>query len=245
MKKMPARLAMSCLFVAVTAAQAQYKEIPVVDGGGLAGRITVIGTVAPLPPHPVFKNADVCGKTVPDDRMVTDGKGGVGNVLVYFTGVTAGKPIPRDQPVTLDNVKCAFVPHVLAATVGQRLQISNSDPILHDAQALVGTDTLFNVAIPKGRTVQRPLATPGLAHINCNVRHTSMSAYLFVGENPYHTVTSPNGDFRLTDIPPGTYTLHVWHELLGSVERQVTIEPGKTATVDVQLHAVAPENTTE
>jgi hypothetical protein len=33
----------------------------------------------------------------------------------------------------------------------------------------------------------------------------------------------------------------VWHELLGSRERQVTIAPGETATVEFALEAVAPK----
>jgi hypothetical protein len=32
----------------------------------------------------------------------------------------------------------------------------------------------------------------------------------------------------------------VWHELLGGVDRPVTVESGKTATVDIALPSVAP-----
>jgi plastocyanin len=233
----------SCLLLNAGSSVAQYRESPVENAGRIAGRVTVTGTVEPLAPLPVFKHHEVCGNTVPDERLLTDGKGGLRNAVVYLTGVSAGKPIARDQTVKLDNAHCAFVPHVLTASVGQELEIHNSDPILHDAHALIGAQTLFNVAIPKGRTVKRPLAVPGLARITCNVRHTWMSAYLFIGENPYHTVSGANGDFSITDVPPGSYTLHVWHELLGSVEHQVTVEPGKTTTVDVQLAAVAVEET--
>jgi hypothetical protein len=52
-----------------------------------------------------------------------------------------------------------------------------------------------------------------------------------------HAATRPRTDF----VPPGTYTIAVWHEMLGSRERQVTVAPGETATVDFALQAVAPE----
>jgi hypothetical protein len=47
--------------------------------------------------------------------------------------------------------------------------------------------------------------------------------------------------FVLDDSPPGVHTIVVWHELLGSRERQVTVRPGETATVDFELEALAPE----
>ena len=160
--------------------------------------------------------------------------------VVSLTDITAGKAVPRDRAVTLDNVKCAFVPHVAAASVGQMLVIHNTDPFLHDAHALLGERTLFNVAIPKGMTVRKPLAYAGLIHINCNV-HTWMHAYLFVAEHPYDTVTDDAGEFGIDGIPPGTYTLRVWHELLGSSERTVTVQAGKATSVDVDLQSVAAE----
>ena len=141
----------------------------------------------------------------------------------------------------LDNRKCAFVPHVLAASIGETLEMHNEDPFLHDAHAWLGTETLFNLAIPKGRTVRRVLDRPGVVHVNCNVRHTWMHAYLFVTEHPYHAVTDGRGQFVLDDVPPGVHTITVWHELLGSRERQVTVAAGETATVDFTLEPLAPE----
>jgi hypothetical protein len=153
--------------------------------------------------------------------------------------------VPRDRPVVLDNVKCAFVPHVLSATVGQTLEIHNSDPFPHDAHAWLGTRTLFNVGILPGHTSRQPLADAGLIHINCNVRHTWMHAYVSVSDDPYHAVTGADGRFAIDQVPPGTYTLRIWHELLGSVDRPVTVEAGKTATVDFALPATAPLPTPE
>ena len=220
---------------------AAYREEAIANGGRIVGTVRVTGDVTPLPPQPVFKEKDFCGETVPDERLVVDPAGHLGNAVVHLVGIQAGKPIPRADPVRLENRKCAFVPHVVAATVGQTLEIQNQDPFLHDAHAILGPDTLFNLAIPKGGTVHQVLATPGTAHVNCNVRHTWMHAYLFVTEDPYHAVTDGGGRFIIDDVPPGTYTIAVWHEILGNRERQVTVAPGETATADFTLEAVAPE----
>lgn len=222
-------------------AAAAYREGPVANGGSIAGVVRVAGEIPVLPPQPVFKQHEICGTTVPDERLLVGPNQTLRNAVVSIAEIAAGKAVPRDRPVTLDNVKCAFVPHVTSATVGQMLHIHNGDPFLHDAHAFMDGRTLFNVAVPKGVTVRKPLAYAGMVHINCNVRHTWMHAYLFVAAHPYHAVTSENGQFVLDDVPPGTYTVRIWHELLGSVERTVTVEAGKAATVDVELRAVADE----
>jgi plastocyanin len=159
--------------------------------------------------------------------------------VVRLDGITKGKPLPT-AAVVLHNHVCAFVPHVMTASTGQSLEIVNDDPFLHDAHALLGQRTLFNLGIPRGRTVHHQLDEPGLIHINCNVRHTWMHAYLVVADHPYHAVTAADGRFSITDVPAGTYRLTVWHEILGSTERPVTVTAGGTVTADVDMPAVAP-----
>jgi len=232
-------LVMTCLFL-VSPAVAEYQEVVVDNGGSITGHVRVSGEVPTLPPQPVFKEHDVCGTTIRDERLVVGSGGALRDVVVRLTDVKAGKAVPRDRPLLLDNVKCAFAPHVATATVGQMLDIRNRDPFLHDAHALLGAQTLFNVAVPKGKTLRKPLAYAGLIRINCNV-HTWMHAYLFVAEHPYHTVTGEDGGFVIDGVPPGTYTLSVWHELLGSVERQVEVQSGKATTAEISLSAAAPE----
>jgi plastocyanin len=234
-------IVLASLVLLCGAGAATYREEAIANGGRIVGTVRVVGDVTPLPAQPVFKELDLCGETVPDERLVVDPAGHLGNAVVHLADIQAGKPVPRSETVRFDNRKCAFVPHVVAASVGQTLEIHNEDPFLHDAHAIRGTETLFNLAIPKGRTVHHVLATPGTAHVNCNVRHTWMHAYLFVTDDPYHAVTDPAGRFVLDDVPPGTYTIAVWHEMLGSSQRQVTVAPGKTATVDFALQAIAPE----
>jgi hypothetical protein len=217
---------------------AEYREEPVPDGGTVSGTVTITGEVELPPPQPVYKHLEVCGTTVSDERLVVGPQGALVNAVVDLVDVAAGKPVAR-APVVLDNRKCMFVPHVRDATIGQTLELRNSDPFVHDAHAWLGTRTLFNVGILPNHSKREVLNDAGIVHINCNVRHSWMHAYVFVDNDPYHAVTGADGRFAIEQVPPGTYTLRIWHEQLGSSERRVTVEPGKTATVDVGLQAAA------
>jgi len=225
--------------LAVTRIGSAYQGVPVTNGGTIAGRVRVVGDVVPLPPQPVYKHVAECGSTVRDDRLVVGSQGALEFAVVMLDNVTKGKPVPM-APVVLHNKGCAFVPHVTSATWGQMLDIVNDDPFLHDAHAWLGQRTLFNLAIPRDRTVHRRLEDIGLIHVNCNVRHTWMHAYILVADHPYHAVTGPDGRFTITDVPAGSYRVTVWHEMLGSIERPVKVSGGATTTVDVDLPAVAP-----
>jgi plastocyanin len=233
-------IAMASVLATATVGAA-YREAPVTNGARIVGTVRLTGDVASLPRQPVFKEKEFCGEGVADERLIVDRAGHLAGAVIHLRGIEAGKPIGHSEPVRLDNRKCAFVPHVVAASVSETLEMHNDDPFLHDAHASIGTETLFNLAIPKGRTVRHVLERPGIAHVNCNVRHTWMHAYLFVTEDPYHAVTDEAGRFVLDDVPPGVHTIAVWHELLGSRERRVTVAPGETVTVDFEVEALAPQ----
>lgn len=205
--------------------------------GVVTGMVKLEGPAPARPPLPVYKHHEVCGAGVPDDRLVVGPGGGVRYAVVTVEGVRGGKNPERDTTLVLDNQGCRFVPHVQVAEVGQWLEMRNSDPLLHNADARIGPETLFNVALPPSRQVRKPLARAGLVAITCDVRHTWMSAFIAVSEHPYHTVTDAYGAYEIGDLPPGTYTLRVWHEELGSEERPLTIKAGGTAVVEVSYPA--------
>jgi len=229
--------------VCTTCAVILLAAVPGADAatGTVSGTVRLAGSPPARPGLPVFKHPEVCGDSVPDDRLVIGPAGGVRYAVVTIDGVRGGKKPERDLTLVLDNRACRFEPHVQVAEVGQWLELRNSDPVLHNADARMGQETLFNVALPPGRTLRKPLARAGLIAIVCDVRHTWMSAFVAVTDHPYHTVTDVYGAYEIRELPPGTYTLRVWHEQLGTREQRVTVEPGQTATVDVTYPARAPE----
>ena len=42
-------------------------------------------------------------------------------------------------------------------------------------------------------------------------------------DHPYFSISGEDGSFKLLDIPPGNYTIRLWHETLGVKEFSVVI----------------------
>ena len=67
--------------------------------------------------------------------------------------------------------------------------------------------------------------------VKCNI-HSWMHAYIGVLDHPYFSVSKEDGVFDIPNLPPGTYTVAVWHEKLGTLEQQITINASQNAVVD-------------
>ena len=63
-----------------------------------------------------------------------------------------------------------------------------------------------------------------------------MKGWWIVAKTPYTVLSDDDGNFSITDIPPGTYKLKIWHETLGETEQEVVIKPGETTKTDVVLN---------
>ncbi len=135
------------------------------------------------------------------------------------------------------NHRCRFEPHVQALPVGT-IVVVNSDPVMHNTHGFAGkekTATLFNVALPvKGQRIEKPLTKPGIVRVECDT-HGWMLAWIYAADNPYYAVTKKDGTFSLADVPPGSYTLVVWQELIGPTETPVTVKGKDVVEVPVEL----------
>jgi len=222
------------LLLFVHASAAAYDEIAVTNGGTIKGAVKLVGKAPKLPPLEIVKFKEVC-RDVPNETLVVGPGQGIRFAVVTLEDITKGKAVERETLHELDNAKCRFVPHVQAASVGQFVVIKNSDPILHTAHAYFPDgQPHFNVGLYPGRVSRKPLVTPGVVKIVCEV-HSWMSGYIVVTEHPYHAVTDLYGEYQIADVPPGTYRLKVWHESLGTQEKTVAVRAGGFVEVDFAL----------
>jgi plastocyanin len=203
------------------------------DTGSLAGKVTLTGLAPKLANLPVTRDMKVCGTSKPDESLeVKDG--GVKNAVIWFTDVPETKDA-RAVKEKLDQVSCAFVPHVLAAPLGSTVDVVNSDRALHNVRAQAGDVKLMNYAMPiPGHVVPTKLKKEGIFKVSCDV-HPWMKAWLLVLATQAYAVTDENGTYKIENVPPGKHRVKVWHERLGERETEVDIAPAQTAKYDVEF----------
>ena len=222
--------------VTTPALAAKYQEGDVSGGGSIEGSVVYHGPVKKRTVLPT-KDKKVCGGIRKEPLVVVGDGGAVRDSVVFLRDVAAGKPWPEmsggGRPL-LDQVKCRFEPHVQVARRG-RIDILNSDPVLHNTHGYYGKRTAFNVALPlQGGKVTKILRSPGEVRVDCDA-HGWMLAWIYVVDNPYFAQTGDDGKFSITDVPPGEYTLAVWQEELGVTEMPVTVAANEVVSVPVEL----------
>ena len=67
--------------------------------------------------------------------------------------------------------------------------------------------------------------------IKCDV-HPWMGAWMAVLTHPYFDVTEADGQFRLGNLPAGTYEIEAWHEPNQAQTLKVKVEPKADAKAD-------------
>ncbi len=222
----------TALLLTASAARADYTGGEVHGGGSIFGKVTFAGPRPKLAARPRDRSPDICGAEGADESLVVSEGLGIKNAVVYLKDIKSGKPL-KPGTADLDQRGCTYVPHLLAVPVGTTLNLLNSDPLLHNVHGVVEQSTVFNYAMPGSlKKIPKKLTKPGFVLMKCDV-HAWMSGVLAVMENPYFAVTGDDGSFTLTDVPPGTYTLAVWHETLASQGPQAP----KTAPVTVAAGA--------
>ena len=121
----------------------------------------------------------------------------------------------------------AFEPHLLVVTKGSTVDFPNLDPWFHNVFSLFNGKKFDLGLYEAGTTRTVHFDREGVSYIFCNI-HPEMSAVVVVVSSPYFAVAGENGDFSISGVPPGRYTLYVWSEkalpeTLSALTREVEV----------------------
>ena len=211
-------------------------------GATVTGRVKFTGAKPGNPRIDMSEEAKCAAKyqTPPTEEGVVGSAGMLGNVFVYVkSGLPADyKPAAPAASVVIDQDGCHYKPHVLGIQVGQKLEIRNSDPVLHNIKAKATKNRPFNISQPTAgmKTERTFTAVEVMVALECNV-HGWMNAWLGVLPHSFFAVSGNDGSFSIKGLPAGTYTLEAWHERYGVQTATVTVPATGSKTQDFTFAA--------
>ena len=224
----------AAILPALTASGYQSEAVP--NGGAVSGTVRYGDGAPPKPSElEVSKDRDVCGAHPLYDQSLVVGAGrGIANAVVTLPDIALGKAFQR-QTVEFDQKGCTYVPHVAAFPAGSTVEVLNSDGILHNIHTESTINPPIDMAQPGFKKMIRVTVNkPEAIKVTCDA-HNWMEGWWYATTNPYYAITDARGNYKITDVPPGTYKIQIWQEKLGDVTQQVTVKSGATATVDFTL----------
>jgi len=227
-----------------------YESGTVTDGAAVRGKVTFTGTVPPPKEFELRRYPDraYCGALSDGNghrllKEVNVGQdGGLRDVVVVVEGIEKGKPFTFTD-AEVEATICQFLPFVTVVSDKRRVTVFNRDPVSHDIQGYAydqaGVDIVLHrpalhvsgttdiVQLVKGRKVFT---------MQCGM-HPYMQNWGYAIDNPYYAVTDINGSFAIDDLPAGTYHIKAWHPILGTQERDVTVKPNESVSLDFSFEA--------
>jgi len=213
---------------------------PAANEATITGNITVTGTVPK--PRRIDTAADpicgISGRLYTDDFVVHAGNLQYAFVYVKSDSLANYRFAMPESDAVLVQRNCQMSPHVFGMRAGQQLQVVNADQTMHNVHPTPRNNPEWNQTHPPGappivKTFKRAEV---MIPIKDN-QHPWERAYVGVMDHPFFAVTDESGRFEIRGLPPGTYTLVVWHQQLGQKESEITIAPNEMRNADFTFDA--------
>lgn len=186
----------------------------------LKGRFIYDGDPPTMPPYNVNRDQATCtinGRApLQQTLLVDEATKGIANVAIFIRSasrVHESAVSPPEETALFDQKNCVFQTHVFAITLGQTMDIKNSDNVGHNTKINSNKNGL-NQTIEAGTSIdftpQKEEAVP--VSVVCSI-HPWMLAYMLTRENGYYAITEPDGSFEIPNLPAGEeLEFQVWHE---------------------------------
>jgi hypothetical protein len=218
--------------VVIARPSGRYQADSIVGGGSITGTVTTSAPLQVGAPIPTGRDSALCGPSIPDESVSQQGNA-LGGAVVWLDGIRRGKPLPIERRLELESDHCKLTPRVQGGVVGSAVNVIGHDDFRQHLHFMAGGERepratvlldLDEQVIP----TERPFSAPGLVVVR-DADHKWPTAYLAVFDDPYFAVTAPNGTFTIDAVPPGRYTVKVWHERTTVAAQVVDVAAGGSA----------------
>jgi plastocyanin len=151
--------------------------------------------------------------------------------VVYLEG---SFPKPAGQPrLQMAQKDLAFVTPLLAVRTGTVVEFPNLDDTYHN---IFSYSAAKRFDLGRYRPDERPIPSQtfdqaGLVALHCDI-HEHMRGLILVLDTPYFVKSDSDGNFRLTGLPAGKYTLKAWVSSQTTLAKEVTLKNGAPLRVD-------------
>lgn len=199
----------ACLAMTLALGPAVAMAAQAPGGGRVTGRVTILEK---------------------DNKATRD----LSDAVVWLETAGGAMAEPRAFDIAINDK--VYAPRVIVAPVGSTVRFPNHDPFNHNVFSVSEPNTFDLGLFGRNESRSHTFTGPGLVRVFCNV-HPRMVAYVVLVSNRHYTQPTNDGTFTLTDVPPGRYKLHVWHERVPSIAIQDVVAGAASAPVQVQLDA--------
>jgi plastocyanin len=163
----------------------------------------------------------------------------VANAVVLATPMDPKTALRAKPPQdAVDQVDKQFVPYVKPVFAGSKVRFPNSDHIRHQVYSFSPAKK-FELPL-YGGTDAPPVVfdKPGVVVLGCNI-HDWMVGYIYVSDTPFFAKTEVAGTATIDNLPPGDYSVRVWHPSMEQGEettaRRVTLNVDGPTSVTWEL----------
>jgi plastocyanin len=160
--------------------------------------------------------------------------------VVFIEGSMGTNAVPTANVVTVATKRvaqhgAAFTPHILPIVVGTTVEWPNDDDIYHNVFSMSDTKQ-FDLGLYKGNPPAKRVTfdKPGRVDVFCSI-HENMHCVILVLENPCFASTDENGNYKISNVPPGTYKLEAWQERLPADEKEIIVPTNGEVRSDFTL----------